>query len=118
MASHPWHHWLNGHEFEQLWELVMDREAWSAAVHGVTKSQTLQSDWTDLTNWLTNPWGGPFLGTVNIAAKEINYRHLRNLFLVGRHKIIILITKEKVFSGGYKHEKEKKKWRNEDKVIE
>ena len=46
------HHWLDGQEFDQ--ELVMDREAWRATVHRVTKSQEQLNDWTDWKEGSTN----------------------------------------------------------------
>jgi len=39
-----WHHQFNGHESEQTLKMVKVREAWHAAVYGVTKSQTQLSN--------------------------------------------------------------------------
>ena len=43
-----WHHRLDGMSLSKLQEMVMNREAWHAAIHGVAKSQTRLSDWTEL----------------------------------------------------------------------
>ena len=64
--------WLDGitdsmdESLSEPWELVMDREAWRAAIHGVTKSRTRLSDWTELKASggyceIINTWGDNLL---------------------------------------------------------
>ena len=43
-----WHRWLNGLSLNKLQEVVVEREAWRAAVHEVAKSQTQLSNWSEL----------------------------------------------------------------------
>ena len=59
----------------ELWELVIDREAWWAVIHGVVKSRTWLSNWTEL-NWITK------IGNSSVGS---NVKKLELLASVGGH---------------------------------
>ena len=84
-----WHYWLNGHEFCKLLLLVMDREAWRAAVQEVAKSRTRLSDWTEL-NWIfqiSQSYIYPHLLKVQFL---ITYTQILYYYMLGRKYKLVL----------------------------
>ena len=68
-----------------LRELVMDREIWRAAVHGVTKSQTRLSDWTEL-NWviIVKTWKQPICPSIGKWINKLWYNQTKKYYSVSK----------------------------------
>ena len=76
----------------ELREMVMDREAWHAAIHGVAKSQTWLSDWTEL-NWATFTFTNTVLGSWGRSWERRGYQSWRYYYVLPRTSLVVQTIK-------------------------